>query len=112
MNLLKETKEILKENGKTLDDVIWIGSYTEHLDIELFKGLANVEYDDGFGSAEVPEELFIVGYDWWLERHEYDGSECWEYKSIPIKPSKKITPTRLIRQRYESLKDMDKSYED
>ena len=41
------------------------------------------EYYSGFGTAKVAEDLVIVGDDWWLERHEYDGSEWWEYKETP-----------------------------
>jgi len=48
---------------------------------ENFKEVANVEYDSGFGSPQVAEDLIIMGSDFWLERHEYDGSEWWEYKN-------------------------------
>lgn len=90
INLLKETKEILKDNGKTIEDIKWIGNSKYYVDINKFVEIANVEYDDDFGSPKVAEDLKVVGNDWWLERHEYDGSEWWEYKSIPIVPDKKI----------------------
>ena len=80
-NLLKETIEILEENDKTFDDVIGVCGEEFQISIEDFKRLANQEYDDGYGSQEVAEDLVIVGKDFWLERHEYDGSEWWEYKS-------------------------------
>lgn len=40
------------------------------------------DYDDGYGG----QELFgLVLFDdgSWLERYEYDGSECWSYKYSP-----------------------------
>ena len=40
-------------------------------------------YDNGFGGAEVHGDLKIVGNDWWMERGEYDGSEWWEFKTLP-----------------------------
>ena len=46
--------------------------------------ILNFEYDDGYGITEVNMGLKLVGKDFWLERHEYDGSEWWEYKTLPI----------------------------
>ena len=43
-------------------------------------------YDNGFGLAEIPSNLKILGWNWWLERAEYDGSEWWELKTMPIIP--------------------------
>ena len=51
--------------------------------VKEFLEHANFEYNDGFGSEEINTELILVGKDFWLERHEYDGSEWWEYKSMP-----------------------------
>ena len=84
-NLLKETKEILEQHGKTFDDVIFIGDRTTHTKMTMkdFLEHANVEYKNGFGIEEINTELILVGKDFWLERHEYDGSEWWEYKSMP-----------------------------
>ena len=84
-NLLKETKEILERHSKTFDDVIFIGDRTTHTKMTMkdFLEHANVEYKNGFGIEEINTELILVGKDFWLERHEYDGSEWWEYKSMP-----------------------------
>ena len=90
MNLLKETKEILKDNNKTINDIVWIGTSKHYIDIAKFLEKANCEYDDSYGAPEVATNLKIVGDNWWLERHEYDGSEWWEYKDLPKKPNKKI----------------------
>lgn len=85
MNLLNETRDILVSNNKTFDDVIFIGDRATHtkMTVKEFLEHANVEYDDGYGLEEINTKLILVGKDFWLERHEYDGSEWWEYKSMP-----------------------------
>jgi hypothetical protein len=86
MNLLKETIEEIESNGKKVDDVLWCGSKDFYCHWDEFKEIINIDYDCGFGGKEVAEDLIVVGEDWWLERHEYDGSEWWEFKSLPKKP--------------------------
>jgi hypothetical protein len=86
MNLLAETIEVLGNHNKTTDDVLWVGTKEIKTTWFEFSIVANVEYDDGFGGAEVAGDLLIVGNDWWMERHEYDGSEWWEFKSQPKEP--------------------------
>ena len=85
MNLLKETLDALKENGKTPADVRWVGraSISAKCTWEDFAKQANFEYDNGYGGAEIPADLVVVGDNWWLERAEYGGSEWWEFKTIP-----------------------------
>ena len=85
MNLLNETRDILLSNNKTFDDVLFIGDRTTHtkMTVKDFLEHANVEYNGGYGIEEINTELILVGKDFWLERHEYDGSEWWEYKSMP-----------------------------
>ncbi len=85
MNLLEETKVILESNGKNLFDVLWFGTKEVVFDVDIQK-LFSVDYDNGFGEQEILPELIVVGEDWWLERHEYDGSERWEFKTMPVKP--------------------------
>lgn len=95
-NLLKETLEALKSNNKTENDIKWVGSPKCYFTWEEFKKVADIEYDSGYGGQEVATDLLIVGEDWWLERHEYDGSEWWEFKSHPQKPEKKIELKALV----------------
>jgi hypothetical protein len=84
MTLLTETNEALRDAGKTCDDVRFIitdkqcGTWAE------FTKIANFNYDDGYGGNEIYLSLKIVGDDWWLERGEYDGSEWWEFKTLPV----------------------------
>ena len=97
-NLLAETNKILVENGKTPLDVLFVASFSGGFDgrvpalgtWEDFAKLANFQYDSGYGGADINMNLVIVGDCWWLERGEYDGSEWWEFKTIPMKPINSI----------------------
>lgn len=90
-NLLEETLEVLAAYKLTPDEVLWVGSSdgTYALSWVEFTRVANVSYDSGYGAAEVASDLVVVGYDWWLERYEYDGSEGWTYK---VKPQRADAP--------------------
>lgn len=106
-NLLKETIECLNDNNKQPSDVLWVGRncydwakkeqvvYKNTWDNFCLK--ANFEYDAGFGGNEIPMDLIVVGKDFWLERREYDGSEWWEFKTMPVEPEE----TRDLVLRYE-----------
>ncbi|EOL45797.1 hypothetical protein [Enterococcus caccae] len=86
MNLLEETTKKLEENGHSLSDIVWVGCPDFKMNLEQFFILANKAYDNGYGGEETATDLLVVGEDWWLERHEYDGAEWWEYKKIPTEP--------------------------
>lgn len=87
-NLLDETLRELEENGKDTSDVLWVGDSDFKTTWENFEKIAkNCNYNSGYGGAEVYQNLKIVGNDWWLERGEYDGSEWWEFKTIPKEPA-------------------------
>lgn len=100
-NLLEETEEFLERYGKNWDDVRHITTRDgdEVMSADKFRRLANREYDAGFGGTEVREDLVIVGDGWWIERHEYDGSEWWEYKTLPI-PSDSASSMEYLFQDY------------
>ena len=85
MYLLNETRDILLSNNKTFGDVLFVGDGSIHtkMTVKEFLEHANVEYNGGYGIEEINTKLILVGKDFWLERHEYDGSEWWEYKSMP-----------------------------
>jgi len=48
----------------------------------------------------------VVWDDWWVEREEYDGSERWNFKELPIahiSNPKKISTLKLVKcHRYVS----------
>jgi len=96
-NLLEETIRILSENGKSESDVEWCGATGfGYFSWEEFKQLSDKIYDNGYGGQEVAPGLVIVGSDFWLERHEYDGAEWWEFKTHPAKPENKKIPITLF----------------
>ncbi len=98
MNFLVETLEVIKDSGHKQSDVMFIGSKDGEYRATMkeFKKLANFEYDDGFGAAEIASDLIIYFKDKsYIGRGEYDGSEWWEYNE-PLnlkedKDSKKIS---------------------
>lgn len=93
-NLLTETLAMLKDNGKSSQDVTFVrfGEGPFFCSWDEFVAAADFTYNNGYGGAEVDQGLKIVGADWWLERGEYDGSEWWEFKTLPTKPEKQRTP--------------------
>lgn len=86
INLLQETLNILANHDIAESEVLWVGTPSAKITWDNFKAIANFEYDNGYGGEEINTNLFVVGYDWWLERHEYDGSEWWEFKQLPVEP--------------------------
>ena len=106
-NLLSETIRVLHENSKTFDDVLWVGGDDFTISKEQFKELANKCYDAGFGSPKVAEDLKVVGEDWWLERHEYDGAEWWVFKSLPIKPKEEKKIKKVLGGMWNTLKELN-----
>ena len=111
MNLKDETLAILKDYGKTKEDVLWVGCNKFKLPIDLFWKLADKNYHAGFGGQEVAIDLLVVGRDWWLERHEYDGSEWWEFKTIPVEPKKTKQVNTLMPGLWDTL-DEQRHYEE
>ncbi|MGB5758858.1 MAG: hypothetical protein WBM50_18240, partial [Acidimicrobiales bacterium] len=62
-----------------------------------FAQLADVEYDSGYGSAQVATDLVIVFFDGTkLRRGEYDGSEWWEFIAPFTEPAESLPIDRLV----------------
>ncbi len=95
-NLLLETKQVLEENGKSINDIVWVGCKDFEIPLASFLTLSDEEYDSGYGGNEVPIDLVIVGNDWWLERGEYDGAEWWEFKTLPKRPDVMKVPNTIF----------------
>ena len=85
-NLLVETISYLEKYNKSLDDIYWIGGKDYLISKEEFIQKADQLYSSGFGGVEVRPDLILVGKDFWIERHSYDGSEWWEFKTLPTPP--------------------------
>ena len=101
-NLLAETRSAIKASGHMTDDIVFIGSEPDGYECtwDEFCVLANQEYDEGFGAQEVAKDLVMVfrdGAKMW--RHEYDGSENWEF-STPFKRPTKATPIKFLFGKY------------
>jgi len=97
INLLKETIEALSRHEKTPEDVLWVGNFEEWETWENFANSANFEYDSESEIVEIDTTLKIVGDDWWLEREEYEGSEWWEFKTLPTQPEEEVSCLELKR---------------
>ena len=97
-NLWEETIETLKNYSLTWDDVDAV--ILENDDVVIpkvnFEEVARkTNYDKGYGSVEIRSDLKIIGWNWWLERAEYDGLEWWELKIKPFIPSEVKEVTSL-----------------
>lgn len=101
INFYEEIIDVLKQYGKTPDDILWIGKFRDGHYVkfghkgkttdEFMRELFNFNYDNGYGGEVICTELMIVGKtDWWMDRREYDGSEWWEYHTKPSYPDTKI----------------------
>ena len=93
MNLLQETIECMKENGVDFTDVSFIGSADGKYGMSCadFCVMADKEYDDGYGSAEVATDLIILFSDGSIMwRDEYDGSEWWNFRKQFKEPDQYI----------------------
>ena len=89
-NLWEETIDKLSRFSLTWDDVDAVILENDNVTISKknFEEVARkTNYYKGFGCAEIRSDLVIVGWNWWLERREYDGSEWWELKIKPYIPN-------------------------
>ena len=106
VNLLKETKRVIKNNNKKFKDILWIGGTDFYTD-ENFEKILDIDYDNGFGGQEIADDLIIVGNGWWLEREEYDGSEGWSLKEYPSKPEVKRSNFVVGIGLWDNLSDLN-----
>ena len=51
----------------------------------VYKAMSLTPYDNSYGTQHLFGMIWMKNGDW-LERHEYDGSEWWEYKTCPDIP--------------------------
>ncbi len=103
VNFLKETRKAL--DNRLVDIIEFIGSSDGQYECtwEEFVELADFEYDDGYGSSEIPGDFIIVLEDGaTLTRWEYDGSEGWELRKpvVAVLNPKKIVNLNPRSQLY------------
>lgn len=118
MNFLEETIKDIEKSGHTVDDIAFIGSVsTGHgvRDWEHFTQLANFDYDSGYGSAKIAQDLKVVFSDKsYMWREEYDGSEWWSY-CVPVDIPEFITPVESLggnRFMWDTLEDIQARLKD
>lgn len=82
-NLLNETLTCMEGNDLAPEDVLYVGSLDGEYAIgwDDFEDIAeHTNYDSGFGSQEIAEDLCIRFRDGsTMIRMEYDGSEWWSF---------------------------------
>ena len=87
-NLIEETRSVLKHIGKNAVNISWVGSYDGKYAMSWFdfrNKFKDINYYAGYGAQKIASDLVIVfGDHSWLERKEYDGSEHWTYKRVPV----------------------------
>lgn len=110
-NLLKETEELMGYKGLKPSDILYIGDRKGDYTCTWgeFQKLADIEYDNGYGSTEIATDLVIIFRNqMMIERYEYDGSEQWVFVSteVPTGANQKIK--RLHTEEFEeTLKEMN-----
>jgi len=108
VNFKEETLDILKEHGKTFDDILFIqgNDFCVSNTKEEILQLMDFRYNNGFSGRKIVEDLIMVGKDFWLERHECDGSEWWEFKQLPVKlETEQKVHTFVIKHICDNLKE-------
>ena len=82
-DFLKETTDVLADYGKTLLDIKFFtnGAYNISV-VDFIKEAENFEYDSGFGTNYINDQLVGVGDNFLLIRKEYDGAEYWDYTNL------------------------------
>lgn len=112
-NLWEETIKYLNENEKTFDDVLFIQGNDFGITKGNFEEIAKKsDYYAGYGSAKVAEDLVLVGKGWWLERFEYDGAECWHFKTNPEQINETKEVERLAGGMWNTLKEINQEEEE
>lgn len=105
MNFLHETTKAVQDSGHSTDNVMFVGSFDGEYRLTWteFVAVADFEYSDDFGAAEVATDLIVYFRDQtYMTRGEYDGSEWWEYvkkldykETDPHKKFKEIASGRM-----------------
>lgn len=96
MNLKNETLEMLEKHGKTPEDIVRICGDVFEITPDSFWEKADVEYDEGYGGAEVARDLIIIGDGFVMYRHEYDGAEEWRW--IDLRPRNRVETDYCLTQ--------------
>lgn len=98
MTLYDYTLECLKNNGKDFDDIVWIGCESFCITKENFIALSKKTHPDNlYAVSSLPEDLVLVGDDFWLSRpvlyNENFSSlnDIWIFNKKPTMPQQTRT---------------------
>lgn len=91
-NAWEEASSVLKNNGKTLDDVMWVGSTYAKIPFSLFIKLLDINYMDNC----LPMDLIVCGDGWWLEREDKCDNGFWRFRALPTQPDNFVKPESLL----------------
>ena len=101
MNLLQETQRAIEAAKLSPKRITFIGLDDGSLGCTWaeFEQLANIDYNDGYGGAEVHMDLVVLFDNGsWLSRDEYDGSEWWIHNKKPRVPRSYEPLTKVLRR--------------
>lgn len=87
MNFQRETLEAIERSRHTIEDVMFIGSSdgTYRMTMDKFLQVSDFEYDDGYGSPKIAQDLIIYFKDkTYITREEYDGAEWWQINNVNV----------------------------
>ena len=104
-NLWEETIRKLADHNLNFDkDVIQVQTYEGYINKEIFKMMAMAtNYNNGYGSAEIREDLVIVGNGWWLERDEYGLTALHLHYSKKMQEPRSLLPMTTMRRKRTNL---------
>ena len=111
-NLLQETLSAIEDSGHLPSDIVYIGNIGEGERYSCtwadFTTLADVEYDAGYGAAEVAQGLGIMfGNGGRKAGAEDGGAEGWEHVAAMGPPSDRGKPiATLVGQFWPSLSEL------
>jgi len=111
INLLEETKKVLKENKHSIGNIKYVRNAEGYIPIADFVEAAqNFNYDNESKEPQVDPALTIVGKFWWLSRIYLDKHEQWMFHFKPKKPELlavgfTLKNTRATKQTNKESKD-------
>ena len=97
-NLLDETRQLLEDNGLSLDDIEAVFGEDFQIPVAEFLRLAGeTAYEASYGRQWVASDLTVLLKSGdWLTRGEYDGSEWWDFHRRPSPPVREVQQLRRL----------------
>lgn len=87
VNLLEETKRVLRENKHSIGNTKFIKNAEGYISVADFVTAAqNFSYNNELERPQVDPTLVLVGKFWWLSRMTINGVEQWIFHTRPKKP--------------------------